>query len=101
MSNPAFAGEEPAPPLAVWIGFAAMVFGNFMAILDIQIVASAIGSIQAGVSASSDEISWVQTAYLVAEVVMIPLSGWLARVVSTRWLFFASSATFTVPAPPA
>jgi DHA2 family multidrug resistance protein len=96
MSNPAYAGEEPAPPLAVWIGFAAMVFGNFMAILDIQIVASAIGSIQAGVSASSDEISWVQTAYLIAEVIGIPLSGFLGRALGTRTLFCLSALLFSL-----
>jgi len=61
-----------------WIGFFAMVFGIFMAILDIQIVASSLEQIQAGLSATKDEITWVQTAYLVAEVVIIPLSGWLA-----------------------
>ncbi len=79
-----------------WIGFLAMVVGMFMAILDIQIVASSIAQIQAGISASADEVSWVQTAYLIAEVVMIPLSGWMARVFSTRWLFFASCITFTI-----
>lgn len=76
-------------------GFFLMVLGMFMAILDIQIVASSLPQIQAGVSASRDQITWVQTAYLVAEVVMIPLSGWLARVMSSRWLFVASSAGFT------
>ncbi|ARJ66830.1 MFS transporter [Magnetospirillum sp. ME-1] len=96
----------PAPPsinpndrvvtLHDWVGFMAMVVGMFMAILDIQIVASSIAQIQAGISASAEEISWVQTAYLIAEVVMIPLSGWLARVVSTRYLFFASCVTFTL-----
>ncbi|TAN61528.1 MAG: DHA2 family efflux MFS transporter permease subunit [Magnetospirillum sp.] len=79
-----------------WVGFLAMVLGMFMAILDIQIVASSIAQIQAGISASAEEISWVQTSYLIAEVVMIPLSGWAARVVSTRYLFFASCVTFTV-----
>ena len=59
--------------------FLAMVFGMFMAILDIQIVSASLSEIQAGLSASSDEISWVQTAYLIAEVIMIPLSGFLAR----------------------
>lgn len=78
-----------------WIGFMAMVVGMFMAILDIQVVASSLSEIQAGISASQDEIAWVQTAYLVAEVVMIPLSGWLGRVLSTRWLFLASCITFT------
>ena len=59
----------------------------FMAILDIQIVASSLSEIQAGLSASSDEIAWVQTAYLIAEIVMIPLSGFLGRALSTRYLF--------------
>lgn len=79
-----------------WVGFLALVFGMFMAILDIQIVASSLGEIRAGINASLDEIGWVQTAYLIAEVIMIPLSGWLARVFSTRWLFLASCGTFTL-----
>ncbi len=78
------------------IGFFFMVVGMFMAILDIQIVSSSITKIQAGLSASSDEISWVQTSYLIAEVVMIPMSGWLSRVMSTRYLYVASSAGFTL-----
>lgn len=79
-----------------WIGFFAMVFGIFMAILDIQIVASSLEQIQAGLSATADEITWVQTAYLVAEVVIIPLSGWLARAFSTRILFVLSCSGFTL-----
>ncbi len=79
-----------------WIGFFSMVVGMFMAILDIQIVASSLSEIQAGISASQDEISWVQTAYLIAEVIMIPLSGWLAKLLSTRVLFLASCITFTL-----
>src|SRR5262245_46270075 len=77
------------------IAFLAMVFGMFMAILDIQIVSASLAEIQAGLSASSDEISWVQTAYLIAEVIMIPLSGFLARLLSTRVLFTISAAGFT------
>ncbi|RUP00512.1 DHA2 family efflux MFS transporter permease subunit [Hyphomicrobium sp.] len=76
-------------------GFLAMVFGMFMAILDIQIVSASLKEIQAGISASSDEITWVQTSYLIAEVVMIPLSGFLARVFSTRVLFFSAAVGFT------
>jgi DHA2 family multidrug resistance protein len=88
--------EEPGPPAAVWLGFLAMVFGNFMAILDIQIVASSIGEIQAGVSASRDEISWVQTAYLIAEVIGIPLSGFLGRALGFRLLFCLSALLFSL-----
>ncbi len=68
----------------------------FIALLDIQIVASSLQDIGGGLSAAQDEISWVQTAYLIAEIIMIPLSGWLTRVFSTRWLFTVSAAGFTV-----
>jgi len=64
-----------------------MVFGMFMAILDIQIVSASLTEIQAGLAASADEIPWVQTAYLIAEVVMIPFSGFLSRALGTRLLF--------------
>jgi DHA2 family multidrug resistance protein len=77
------------------VAFLAMVFGMFMAILDIQIVSASLTEIQAGLSASSDEIAWVQTAYLIAEVIMIPLSGFLSRMLSTRVLFTAAAAGFT------
>ncbi len=96
--NAAAAAAKPddSPPLAIWIGFTAMVVGQFMALLDIQIVASALSSIQAGVSASRDEISWVQTAYLIAEVIGIPLSGFLGRALGTRLLFCISSIGFSI-----
>jgi DHA2 family multidrug resistance protein len=75
--------------------FAVMCVGMFMALLDIQIVASSLQDIGGGLSAAQDEISWVQTAYLIAEIITIPLSGWLTRVFSTRWLFTASALGFT------
>jgi MFS transporter, DHA2 family, multidrug resistance protein len=74
--------------------FLAMVFGMFMAILDIQIVSASLNEIQAGLAASSDEITWVQTAYLIAEVIMIPLSGFLSRALGTRVLFAISAGGF-------
>ncbi|WP_332065647.1 DHA2 family efflux MFS transporter permease subunit [Bartonella sp. CB189] len=76
--------------------FVAMAFGMFMAILDIQIVSSSLAEIQAGLSASSTEISWVQTSYLIAEVIMLPLSGFLGRLLSTRIFFSLSAAGFTI-----
>ena len=75
--------------------FLAMVFGMFMAILDIQIVSASLTEIQAGLAASSNEITWVQTAYLISEVVMIPLSGFLSRALGTRTLFAISAAGFS------
>ena len=76
--------------------FAVMCVGMFVALLDIQIVASSLQDIGGGLSAAQDEISWVQTAYLIAEIIMIPLSGWLTRVFSTRWLFAGSALGFTL-----
>src|SRR6478735_1250506 len=103
MAASATIGTVPAAPAAVdhmdprkLIAFFAMVLGMFMSILDIQIVSASLAEIQAGLSAGSDEIGWVQTSYLIAEVIMIPLSGTLARIVSTRYLFAASAAGFTM-----
>ncbi len=76
--------------------FALMCLGFFMATLDIQIVASSLRDIGGGLSASQDELSWVQTAYLIAEILVIPMSGWLSKVFSTRWLFVASAVGFTI-----
>ena len=59
-----------------------MCVGFFIALLDIQIVSSSLQDIGGGLSASRDEIAWVQTSYLIAEIVVIPLSGWLSRVMS-------------------
>jgi len=78
------------------IAFLAMCFGMFMAFLDIQVVSASLAEIQAGLAASSDEITWVQTAYLMAEVVAIPLSGFLSRALGTRVMFAASAAGFTI-----
>jgi DHA2 family multidrug resistance protein len=76
--------------------FGIMAFGQFMALLDIQIVAASLNSIQAGLSAGPDEIAWVQTSYLMAEIVMIPLAAYLSIALSTRWLFTASAVLFTL-----
>jgi len=78
-----------------WVGFTAMSIGMFMAILDIQIVASSLPEIQAGLGIGLNQLSWVQTAYLIAEVVAIPLTGWLTRVMSTRGAFLACICGFT------
>ena len=76
--------------------FAIMAFGQFMALIDIQIVAASLNDVQAGLSAGPDEISWIQTGYLMAELVMIPFSAFLAQALSTRWLFALSAGLFTV-----
>ena len=71
---PAATPRPDAPQLRDWIGVLAMGTGLFMAIMDVQIVTSSLTQIQGGLSASTDEIAWVQTAYLIADVVMVPMS---------------------------
>jgi DHA2 family multidrug resistance protein len=72
-----------------------MSFGMFMAILDVQIVASSLPEIQSGLAIPLDRLSWVQTTYLMAEIVAIPLTGWLTRVMSTRGAFVVCVLGFT------
>jgi DHA2 family multidrug resistance protein len=88
------ASAERVDPMRI-VAFLAMCFGMFMAFLDIQVVSASLSEIQAGLAASSDEITWVQTSYLMAEVVAIPLSGFLSRALGTRVMFAGSAAGFT------
>lgn len=95
-SEQAEQAEKEGVSRPMLVGWVAMVVGMFLAILDIQIVASSLNEIQAGLAASPDEISWIQTTYLVAEVIMIPLSGYLARMWGSRRLFVVSATGFTL-----
>ena len=81
---------------ATWLGFILMCLGMFMAILDIQVVATSLPSIQHALSISRDAMSWIQTAYLIAEITAIPLTGLLTRVLTLRWLFVIAISLFTL-----
>jgi DHA2 family multidrug resistance protein len=54
------------------------------AILDIQVVATSLPTIQDALAISRDAVSWIQTGYLIAEIIAIPLTGWLTRVLTLR-----------------
>lgn len=81
-------------PTRTWIALIGVLLGAFMAVLDIQITNASLKDIQGTLSASADEISWVSTAYLVAEIIVIPLTGWLSRVFSPRYYLVVNSALF-------
>jgi hypothetical protein len=78
------------------LAFAILCLGCFVAFLDIQIVSASIEEIGGGLSASLDDMSWVQTSYLIGEIIVIPLAAWLSRVLSTRWLVTIGAAGFTL-----
>lgn len=77
-----------------WLGFIAMCVGMFMAILDVQVVATSITAIQNSMGIEPDRLSWLQTAYLIAEVIAIPLTGYLTRLLTARWLFVIAITLF-------
>ena len=88
-------GGAQTVSLATWLGFAVMGFAMFIAVLDVQIVATSLTAIQEALDLYPDQISWIQTAYLIAEVIAIPLTGLLIRALSMRGLFVVSITLFT------
>jgi len=80
----------------LWIGYVAMCVGMFMAVLDIQVVASSLTNIQHALHIPNTQISWIQTAYLMAEVIAIPLTGLLTRALTLRWLFVSATLGFVL-----
>jgi DHA2 family multidrug resistance protein len=87
--------SREAPSLRTWAAFGAMCVGMFMAILDVQVVASSLPTIQSALEIRPDQMSWLQTSYLIAEVVAIPLTGLLTRALTMRWLSVATLLVFT------
>jgi MFS transporter, DHA2 family, multidrug resistance protein len=88
--------EPGEASVRTWLGFILMCLGMFMAILDIQVVATSLPAIQHALAISRDAMSWIQTAYLIAEITAIPLTGLLTRVLTLRWLFVSAISLFTL-----
>src|SRR5689334_6085790 len=77
-----------------WIAVIGSTLGAFMAVLNIQIVNASLADIQGAIGAGIDDGGWVSTAYLVAEIIVIPLTGWLAQVFSVRRYLLVNAALF-------
>lgn len=77
-----------------WMAVIGSAIGAFMAVLDIQITSSSLRDIQGGLGASVDEGSWISTSYLIAEIVTIPLTGWLSRVFSPKMYITVNAISF-------
>ena len=88
----------PAPRASArdWAAVMSAMLAAFMAILNIQITNASLANIEGAVGASPSEGSWISTAYLIAEIVTIPLTGWLAQVVGLKRYLLANSALFLV-----
>lgn len=79
-----------------WVAVVAATLGAFMAVLNIQIVNASLADIQGAIGAGIDDGGWISTAYLVAEIVVIPLTGWLAQVFSVRRYLLVNAVLFLV-----
>ena len=77
-----------------WTAVIASTLGAFMAVLNIQIVNASLADIQGAIGAGIDDGGWISTAYLIAEIVVIPLSAWLANVFSVRIYLLANAVLF-------
>ena len=75
---------DAAVSAKTWIAVVGATLGAFMAVLNIQIVNASLADIQGAIGAGIDDGGWISTSYLIAEIVVIPLSGWLAQVFSIR-----------------
>ena len=78
-----------------WIALKGAMLGAFMAVLDIQITNASLNDIAGALGCSLDEGSWISTSYLVAEIIVIGMTGWLARVFSIKKYLLFSAVGFT------
>src|ERR1700691_3054728 len=98
-SVPAGTASAPTPALEevsfkTWVAVIGSTLGAFLAILNIQVVGASLDDIQGGIGAGIDDGGWITTSYLIAEIIVIPLSGWLASVFSLRAYLLTSTALF-------
>ena len=94
--QPAAAPTAPAVSSKTWIAVIGATLGAFMAVLNIQIVNASLADIQGAIGAGIDDGGWISTSYLIAEIVVIPLSGWLAQVFSIRIYLLTNASLFMV-----
>ncbi|MGR9169172.1 MDR family MFS transporter [Rhizobium sp. KDH_Rht_773_N] len=90
------AARPAMSPLRMWSAVVGSTLGAFMAILNIQIVNASLADIQGAIGAGTDDGGWISTSYLIAEIVVIPLSAWLARVFSVRNYLLVNAMLFLV-----
>ena len=79
-----------------WIVAIAVMFATFMEVLDTTVVNVSLPHIASSMAATTEEATWALTSYLVANAIILPLTGWLASVLGRKRLLMASTAGFTV-----
>src|SRR6476646_3066715 len=86
-----------APPrVNPWIVATSVMFGTFMEVLDTTVVNVSLPHIAGSLSASTDEATWALTSYLVANAIILPITGWLANYFGRKRLLTLSISGFTI-----
>src|SRR4029453_4736123 len=88
-------GAPAARVVNPWIVALSVMFGTFMEVLDTTVVSVLLPPIAGNLAASIDESTWVLTSYLVANAIILPLTGWLASYFGRKRLLMASVVGFT------
>src|SRR5579863_9766604 len=94
--RPAMAPASGAVSVKTWIAVIGATLGAFMAVLNIQIVNASLADIQGAIGAGIDDGGWISTSYLITEIIVIPLTAWLARVFSVRLYLLVNAVLFLV-----
>lgn len=87
-------GGSSRVSLRAWVAVIGGLFGCFMAGMNVHVTSAALPEIEGALGATFEEGSWISTAYLVAEIIMIPLTAWLVRVFSLRRVMLVGSGYF-------
>ncbi|KWV59022.1 disulfide bond formation protein DsbA [Bradyrhizobium macuxiense] len=96
LKTPQATPTAPATSTKTWIAVIGANLGAFMAVLNIQIVNASLADVQGAIGAGIDDGGWISTSYLIAEIIVIPLSGWLAQVFSVRKYLLVNAFLFLV-----
>lgn len=92
--SPVASHPSGEPTLRDWLAVGGGILGAFMALLDIQITNASLAEIGGAIGATPSEGSWISTGYLMAEIIIIPLTGWLARTIGLRRFLTVNSMLF-------
>src|SRR5580692_5694041 len=94
MSDIGDRGGEPAVPLKTWITVGGALLGSFLAVLNISITNTSLPYIEGGIGTGGVYGTWISTAYLIGEIIVIPMTDFMSRVFSLRRYLLANVALF-------
>ena len=95
-ANSTAAHAEWRPSVNPWLVAVSVMLATFMVVLDSSVANVALPHIAGTLSASTDESTWVLTSYIVANAIMLPASGWIARRIGRKRLLMLSIVVFTI-----